>query len=114
MKKKIHKPPSKIKYDQSHPTVSIRVSRGLYDRLKDLRERSGKSLGDILREALERQLPSTKKAYQLGYNAAKRQFAVSYKCSVCGGNLTASSLREKEAMAQYMREHGWRHGKCAS
>ena len=83
MKRKPHKPPSKIKYDESHPTVSIRVKRELYDQLRDLREHSGKSLGDILREALKEQTPSTKKAYQLGYNSAKREFAVSYKSEQC-------------------------------
>lgn len=112
MKKKPRKPPSKIRYDHSHPTVSIRVDRELYDQLKDLRERSGKSLGDILREALKQQAPSTKKAYQLGYYAAKREFAVSYKCSVCGGNLAVKSAEEKDAVAQYMREHGWAHSEC--
>ena len=33
---------SKIKYDQAHPTVSVRVTQQLYDKLKDLREHSGK------------------------------------------------------------------------
>ena len=112
MKRKTHKPPSKIKYDQSHPTVSVRVTQELYDQLKDLREHGGKSLGDILREALGQQEPSTKKAYQKGYNVAKREFAVSYKCSTCGGNLTVNSVKEKEAIARYMREHGWSHREC--
>lgn len=112
MKKKTHKPPSKVKYDEAHPTVSVRVTRELYDRLTELREQSGKSLGDILKEALKLQAPSTKKAYQLGYEAAKQEFAISYKCSVCGGNLTVSSAKEKEAIAGYMREHGWGHSEC--
>ena len=110
--KRIHKPPSRIRYEQSHPTVSVRVRRELYDQLKDLREHSGKSVGDILREALKEQAPSTKRAHQLGYAAAKREFAVSYKCSVCGGNLMVNSLEEKQAIARYMREHGWGHGAC--
>jgi len=114
MKRKVHKPPSKIRYDESHPTVSVRVTRELYDQLKELREESGKSLGDILREALKLQAPSVKKAYQRGYEAAKNEFAVFYKCSVCGGNLTVTTAKEKEAIAQYMREHGWRHGKCVT
>jgi len=112
MKGKVKKPPSKIRYDQSHPTVSIRVTRALYDQLKDLREHSGKSLGDILREALEQQTPSTKMAYQLGHNAAKREFAVHYKCTVCGGNLTVASAEVKQAIARYMRDNGWGHSAC--
>ena len=112
MKKRVHKPPSKIKYDESHPTVSVRVTRELYDQLSDLREQSGKSVGDILREALKQQAPSTKKAYQLGFNAAKREFAVYYKCSVCGGTITVNSSQEKESIARHMREEGWGHGRC--
>jgi len=114
MKRKVHKPPSKIRYDESHPTVSVRVTRELYDQLKELREESGKSLGDILREALKLQAPSVKKAYQRGYEAAKNEFAIFYKCSVCGGNLTVTSEQAKAAVAQYMREHGWGHSKCVT
>ncbi len=109
---KAHISPSKIKYDKSHPTVSIRVTRELYDRLKELREQGGKTLGDILREALKEQAPSIKKAYQSGFNVAKQQFAVSYKCSVCGGTLTVNSPKERMAIASYMRGHGWGHSKC--
>lgn len=109
---KAHKPPSKIKYDKSHPTVSIRVTRELYDRLKELREQGGKTLGDILREALKQQAPSTKKAYQLGLNVAKQQFAVSYKCSVCGETMTVRFSNERKAIAGYMQKQGWRHNKC--
>ncbi len=116
MKKKAHKPPSRIKYDQSHPTVSVRVDRALYDELQELREMSKKSLGDILREAVKKQKPWAKDAYDLGqkagYDSAKREFAVTYRCSVCGGVLTVTTADEKRAVAQYMREHGWKHGKC--
>ena len=116
MKKKAHKPPSRIKYDQSHPTVSIRVDQELYDKLKELRELSKKSLGDILREAVKKQGPWAKDAYDLGqkagYDSAKREFAVTCRCSVCGGALTVTSAKAKEAAAQYMREHGWKHGNC--
>ena len=118
MKRKPHKPPSKIKYDQSHPTVSVRVTQELYDQLKDLRERGGQSLGDILRQAVKQQKPSTTRAYNQGYsqgyNDAKREFAVDYKCSVCGGNMTITSEQEKKTVAKYMREHGWSHSRCLS
>jgi len=67
MKKKARRPPSEMKYDESHPTVGIRVTRELCDQLRHLTERSAKTLGDILGEALEQQAPSTEKAYQLGF-----------------------------------------------
>jgi hypothetical protein len=118
MKKKAHKPPSRIRYDQSHPTVSARVDRKLYDELKELQKLTKKSLAEILREAVRKQKPWAKDAYDLGqkagYDSAKRDFAVSYRCSVCGGLITMRSEDEKKAAAQYMREHGWGHGKCVS
>jgi predicted transcriptional regulator len=86
MKKKTHKPPSRIKYDESHPTVSVRVDRALYDKLQELKELTNKSMGDILREAVKKQKPWAKDAYDLGqkagYDSAKREFAVAYRCSV--------------------------------
>jgi hypothetical protein len=118
MKKKVHKPPSKIKYDESHPTVSARVDRKLRDELKGLQKLTGKSLADILREAVTKQKPWAKDAYDIGqkvgYDSAKRQFEVTYRCSVCGGVLTVTTPEAKKAAAQYMREHGWGHGKCVS
>jgi predicted transcriptional regulator len=116
LKKKVHKPPSKIKYDQSHPIVSIRVDQELYDQLKELREKSGKSLGDILREALSIQAPSVHNSYSRGFKAgykdAEKVYRVDYKCSVCGGNMTVRSVEEKEDIARYMRDKGWKHVEC--
>ena len=112
MKKMRHQPPSKIKYNQTHPTLSIRVSQDLYDQLKELREKSGKSLGDILREALDKQAPSTNKAFQRGFNKARRQFVVTYRCSICGGPIEVTTGREKQEIVEYMRSEGWAHGGC--
>ncbi len=111
---KKHYPPSRKKYDQQHPTISIRVNQQLYEQLKELRETTGKSLGDILREALKAQKPSAKRAFDLGYSAAKSRYSVEYRCSVCGGTLVVDSEQEKRAIAQYMREYGWRHTSCGS
>ena len=112
MRKRTHKPPSKVRYDESHPTVSIRVSRALYDQLDDLRNRSGKSLGDILREAVRRQGPSAHRSYMLGHEAAKKYYAVYYRCSVCRAPILIYTARAKAAVAQYMNEHGWAHSEC--
>ena len=112
MKKMRHQPPSKIKYNQTHPTVSIRVSQDLYDQLKDLREKSGKSLGDILRQALDKQAPSANKAFQRGFNEARRQFVVMYRCVICGGPIEVTTAQEKQDIVEYMRSERWGHGGC--
>jgi len=112
MKKAVHKPPSRIKYDASHPTVSIRVSRQLYDKLRKLREMSGKTLGDILREALKSQKPSAVGPYYRGYNTAKAKYEVTFNCSVCGESVIIDNPDTKKAIARYMTQQGWGHAKC--
>lgn len=112
MPKKKHQPPAKIKYDKTHPVISIRVDQDLKNKLKEIRDMSSKSVGDILREALKVQAPSTKKAYNVGFTSAKYTYGVPYKCSVCGGTMWIDTPKEKKVAAQCMREHGWRHDEC--
>ncbi len=112
MVKKKQPPPAKIKYDKSHPIISIRVSEDLKKQLDEIREMSGKSVGDILREAVGVQSKSIKNAWNRGYGSAKGNYGVRYKCSVCGGNILIESANAKQAAAKYMREHGWKHDKC--
>ena len=108
--------PSRIRYERDNPTVSARVSRETYNRLNALKEQSNKSLGDILREALEVQEPATKAAnirgYRLGYAEAEQLYRVEYRCDVCNGRLTIYDDDAKQAAAEYMRQHGWRHSSC--
>jgi hypothetical protein len=112
MQETAHKPPSRIRYERSHPTISVRVSRELHDEIKNLMKITGKSMGDVLREAHDKQMPSAKKAYQAGYDYAKDLFAVSYPCSVCGAQIALTSKEAKEAVAQYMKDRGWHHTRC--
>jgi len=107
-----HKPPSKIRYDQAHPTVSIRVTQPLYKELTELRKLSGKSLGDILREALGKQVPTTRKAYQKGYEAAQLKYAILFKCTVCGGDLVLESEEDKNMVIQFMSTKNLQHLEC--
>jgi hypothetical protein len=112
MGSKKHQPPSRIKYTQSHPTVSVRVSREMYDHLEELRLKSGKSLGDILREALGKQAPVVNQAFDRGYKVAREKFKVIYTCSICGKLIVVTTPDEKKAIASYMKQHGWAHGEC--
>jgi len=103
--------PSQKKYNESHPTVSVRVSRELYDKLSELRRVSGKSLGDVLREAVGKQVPSTKQAYLTGYNAAKSKYQVAYRCCVCGKTIIVNTENERNAIARFMGQT-WHCGEC--
>ena len=50
--------------------------------------------------------------YQKGWQDAKNRYRVIYRCKVCGGPLEVTQDNEKQAVKQYMREHGWGHGDC--
>ena len=50
--------------------------------------------------------------YQKGWQDAKNRYRVIYLCKVCGGLLEVTHDNEKQAVRQYMREHGWGHGDC--
>ena len=112
MVKKKQPPPAKLKYDKSHPPISIRVSQDLKKQLDEIKEMSGKSVGDILREAVGVQSKSVKIARKIGHGLAKAEYGVRYKCSVCGGDMIIHTTDEKKAAAKLMREHGWHHGSC--
>ena len=112
MAKKKQPPPAKIKYDKSHPTISIRVSQDLKTQLDGIKEMSDKSVGDILREAVGVQGISNKNAWKRGISHGKGLYGVSCKCSICGGNFLLESKDAKQAAAKYMREHEWHHTTC--
>ncbi len=112
MVKKKQPPPAKIKYDKSHPIISIRVSYDLKEQLDEIKEMSGKSIGDILREAVGVQSKSVKNAWNHGHSLAKSMYGVRYKCSVCGGDMIIDTADEKKAAAKLMREAGWKHTSC--
>jgi len=112
MVKKKQPPPAKIKYDKSHPIISIRVSQDLKKQLDEIREMSGKSIGDILREAVGVQSKSIKNAWNRSHSLAKSIYGVRYKCSVCGGDMIIDTADEKKAAAKLMRESGWKHTSC--
>jgi len=117
------KPPSRLRYEQSHPTVSCRVSRIIYDRMKKVKKTQGKSFSDILKIGLgvlevqaKNEAELTKQGYNRGYNKryadAELLFNITYPCDVCGKTITATSKDEKEAIRRYMQEHRWGHGEC--
>lgn len=64
MEKKKRNPPSKLRYDRSHPIVSVRVTQDLYDKLNALRNKNGLSLREILAGAIEGWQPSERDVLQ--------------------------------------------------
>ena len=108
--------PSQQRYNEKHPTVSIRVSPEFRDELRKLQVYGGKTLGDILREALGKQFPDAKKpydkGYKEGYGAAKKKYEVTYMCRECFQRIPITGEEAKSAAATYMMRNGWGHEDC--
>lgn len=117
------RPPSRLRYEQAHPTVSSRVSIEVYQRLQAAKKAEGKSFTDILKIGLglleariEEKASIQKQAYakshKKGHAEAERLYKVTYTCDVCGGIMPVTSDSEKAAVREYMRAHRWGHGSC--
>ncbi len=126
------KPPSRVRYEAAHPTVSVRLSRQVRDRIDEIRAREGKSFGDILREAFGPRAQAVNQAYDRGLNdgvrqgeehgyrrgledgqvAAKNKYLVMFRCYICGGWIELSSDDAKAEASQCMEKNRWRHSLC--
>ena len=71
-------PPSRERYERSHPTVSLRVDLDLYAQLK---EKANLSVADVLKVGLQKGEPLVGEAFRNGFMSA---LAEVYE-AVCNG-----------------------------
>ena len=81
-------PPSRQRYEASHPTVSFRVDRNLYLELKRLKEQANLSIGDILKVGLEKSSPFIEEAFNRGFMTALAE-VYSVVCDGCDDEVMA-------------------------
>jgi len=123
LKGKRKKPPSRVKYEQKHPTVSWRISKELYDRLQAVKEAEGKSTTDVLKVGvglLEVKVSEEKEAreegyhegYGKGYEDAVALYKVTFPCSICRKTIGVTDKTTKEAIRSYMMQREWGHAEC--
>ena len=110
-----NRPPSRIRYEQTHPVIAIRVDKETAERLRALAEESGKSLATLIKENLDLQEGDYTEAWSKGYDEGTKEHQIWYYCDVCGKrmNVTPSS-NDHKALIDYMKEHGWGHQACHS
>lgn len=115
----VKKPPSRIKYEQTHPVITARVNQEIYARLQEAR-RDGQSYADILRIGLEKQEaynePLMKKIEELELEAMEREDlaerrTIRYSCYICNRTMIVESEQEKEVCRQALRGR-FRHSTC--
>ena len=63
-------PPSRERYERSHPTVSLRVDIDLYGQLKALKEKANLSVADVLKVGLQKGEPLVGEAFRNGFMSA--------------------------------------------
>ena len=80
-------PPSRERYQRSHPTVSLRVDQDLYAELKALKQTSNLSVADILKVGLERCEPLVGEAFHNGFMSALAE-AYQSVCDECEDEIT--------------------------
>lgn len=109
-------PPSRVRYEKSHPALSIRVNQEVRQQIKDYQAKTGKSVADILKEAVGVQNGNYELAelngHEEGFQDAKEKYCVTFPCSVCGEEIEIASDKMRQAVRGYMIKHCWGHSAC--
>jgi hypothetical protein len=110
-----HQPPSRRRYAAAHPTIGVHCDRKTYDDLIALRERSGLSLGQLVRQALGKVAMDVATVEAVtgarGYREAKAEYCLITPCCRCGQpmEILAGSDLADEAVGALRT---WRHIEC--
>ena len=86
-------PPSRRRYETSHPTVSFRVDHDLYARLKELKKTANLSVADVLKVGLEKSEPLVGEAFQNGFMSALAE-AYQNVCDTCEDEVLAIAIAQ--------------------
>ena len=113
MRKKKKRTPSRMKYEQSHPTVSFRISKQLYDRLEVVKTAEGKSTTDVLKVGLgllevkvseekEARRQGYEEGFEKGFEEAKNLYMITFPCSVCRKTIEVAGKDMKETIKKIL------------
>jgi hypothetical protein len=128
-----HRPPSRVRYAQRHPSVGVHLDRATYDRVTALRDRSGLSFAHLFQRALgevELQVDSAveagrrsgrkgglavgrRKGRSEGYDEAVAKFRLTSRCALCDRDMVIfAGSPMGEAAAAWFQEERWQHDHC--
>ena len=117
MVKATHKPPARVRYEQSHPTLSCRLDKDTHDLLKQrLEDLGGVSFADFVKDSLgllQLKMPDVEEIKDEAYDQAAKDNQIWYYCAVCGKRINVEPNSDShKAIIGYMKEHGWAHSSC--
>ena len=114
-----HKPPSRIRYEQTHPTLSCRLDKQTHDLLQKRLDDAGLSFAQFVKSqlgVLKLKKPDIKmiekEAYRKGYAKAVNGYRIQLLCNICGEPMT---VRPKSDLHEAIRGHlegEWSHTNC--
>lgn len=107
------KPPSRIRYEKSHPVVSARLSMDYYEKLQKVLKTEEKSFAQFVRDVMDKAEIEYSNAYSLGYYEGTEDSEIWFYCNICGKKvLILPNSESHKAIIKYMKEHGWGHKTC--
>ncbi len=138
-----HVPPSRLRYEAAHPTVAVHCDLETKARLIALRDATGFSLGELVKQALdllerdvelarrngfdkglvegrragreEGRAAGLEEGSKAGFAEAVRRYRLTYPCKSCGKLLVVRVGSDEAADArQALIDAGWAHGECPS
>jgi predicted DNA-binding protein len=115
-------PPSRQRYAATHPAFAVHCDQETYARLKALRERSGLSLGRLVRQALgavehdiaeveAQEAAAMERGCREGYRQARARFRLTAPCCRCGRPIEIEAGSEMATAATYALRI-WGHTDC--
>lgn len=111
-----HVSPSKIRYQERNPMISVRLTKPLRDILDIARgEMSYSKFIQVLllKKTDDFNRVIIKNAYNKGYANARLQYEIIYPCASCGKPATIVPGGEvHEDIKKYLKDEGWVHGEC--
>ena len=86
-------PPSRQRYESSHPTVSVRVDPELYGELKALKQKANLSVADVLRVGLGICKPVVGESFRNGCMSALAEIYEAV-CDTCEDEVVAIAIAQ--------------------
>lgn len=116
----MHKPPSRIRYELSHPMISLRLAKHLKEMLDTAKGDESypvfvkrlfvESAEKLNKAAIE---TAIKKGRSEGFEDAKNVYVIWYFCAKGGEKIIMKpNSDDHKAMIKYMKEQGWGHQSC--
>jgi len=111
MKNNRTNPPSRKRYEESHPIISFRIKKEWYDELKNLLISQDITIADFFKIALKKQKENHDKIWEEGHDNGFCTFNI--PCKVCGEPMQLDMLTEPE-VEKTMKEafSKWGHHRC--